>query len=82
MPSATDAFLCSLTGAILTSLSEPHQDYREHVQKLFGTRYQARYAKDCQVRDAYALGTVEDGDGVPYAGIINPDNPIRSLRRH
>src|SRR5712691_1302997 len=43
------------------------------TEGLFHTRH---LAKDAVLRDAYALARTDDRDGgVPYAGLINPENP-------
>jgi hypothetical protein len=42
------------------------------LDQLFGLRYTQRSRPKDAYRDAYAL---VQGDGVPYAGIIAPDNP-------
>lgn len=65
--------LTELASAIAQGLPSPSGGLRPHIDALFGDRYQKRYHSPTAVRDAYALA---DGDeGVPYAGIINPDNP-------
>lgn len=49
---------------------------RESLSALFGERYHKRHLSRTAVRDALKLGAAEDGDqGVPFAGVINPDNP-------
>lgn len=47
---------------------------RELLQALFGTRYHKRHLQPTILRDAYALAD-EDGDSVPWAGLIHPENP-------
>jgi 5-methylcytosine-specific restriction protein B len=65
--------LTDLANAIAQGLPGPSGGLRPTIDALFGDRYQKRYHSPSAVRDAYALA---DGDeGVPYAGIINPDNP-------
>jgi 5-methylcytosine-specific restriction protein B len=44
------------------------------IDRLFELRYHARHQRDAAVRDAYGLAKKKD-DGVPFAGIIAPDNP-------
>jgi len=49
---------------------------REALSALFGDRYHKRHLSRTAVRDALKLGTGEEGEqGVPFAGMINPDNP-------
>jgi 5-methylcytosine-specific restriction enzyme B len=48
---------------------------RKSVEALFGERYPKPTLKDLQVRDAYALAREDTEGGVPWAGLINPDNP-------
>lgn len=65
--------LTELTKVIAAGLPGPTGGLRPHIDALFGERFQKRYHAPTAVRDAYALA---DGDeGVPYAGIINADNP-------
>ncbi len=46
------------------------------LKDLFGARYYQSHLKDAQIRSAaYRLGSLEDDRGVPYAGLIAPDNP-------
>jgi 5-methylcytosine-specific restriction protein B len=47
---------------------------RPAIERLFGERYQKRHLESTSIRDAYALADATEG-GVPYAGLINPDNP-------
>src|SRR4051794_21867200 len=48
---------------------------RKAVEAIFGERYPKAAFKDVQVRDAYALAREDAEGGVPWAGLINPDNP-------
>ncbi len=48
---------------------------RNVLQPLFGERYPKACAKDAQIRVAYALAQDDSDGGVPWAGLINPDNP-------
>src|SRR5262245_6730104 len=48
---------------------------RKSVDALFGERYPRTAAKEVQVRDAYALARDDLEGGVPWAGLIHPDNP-------
>jgi 5-methylcytosine-specific restriction enzyme B len=46
------------------------------LKEIFGSRYYQTHLKDAQIRSAaYRLGAMEDDRGVPYAGLIAPDNP-------
>lgn len=53
----------------------PEGSIRATVGALFGERYPKQASKDIQVRDAYALGREDSEGGVPWAGLIHPDNP-------
>jgi len=49
---------------------------RPLLEALFGERYHKRHYAKTLVRDALKLGSIEgDDDSVPFAGLINPDNP-------
>jgi len=48
---------------------------REALKGLFGERIAKAAEKDVQIRDAYTLGRDGDEGGIPWAGLINPDNP-------
>lgn len=48
---------------------------RPLLESLFGERYQKRYFAPTILRDAYALAAGDTDEGVPYAGLIHPDNP-------
>jgi hypothetical protein len=48
---------------------------RPLLEGLFGERFQKRHFEPSLIRDAYALGSGDDKDGVPFAGMIHPDNP-------
>ena len=69
--------LGDLSAAIAQGLPDTVGKMRSTIEKLFGERYQKRHLVPTTIRDAYTLAT-EPGDGgagVPYAGLINPDNP-------
>ena len=71
-----DDVLSTLTALIGGGLKEGEQKARESLESLFGGRYHKRHHSKSAVRDALKLGGPEDSDqGVPFAGIINPDNP-------
>lgn len=65
--------LTELARAIAQGLTAPTGGLRTSIDALFGERFQKRYHAPTAVRDAYALADGEEG--VPYAGIVNPDNP-------
>jgi len=66
--------LGDLSAAIAQGLAVPGS-MRSVIEKLFGERYQKRYLERTTIRDAYALATETGDGGVPYAGLINSDNP-------
>jgi 5-methylcytosine-specific restriction protein B len=66
--------LTDLAAAIAKGLPAPAGGMRPLIDVLFGDRYPKRYLELTSIRDAYALADAGDG-GVPYAGLINPDNP-------
>ena len=66
--------LTELARVIAQGLPGPEGGLRPRIEVLFGDRYQRRHFAPTAVRDAYALAT-EGDEGVPYAGLINPDNP-------
>jgi len=72
--SQTDA-LAVLAEVIARGLPGPDGGARSTLETLFGSRYQRRHFSPTTVRDAYALASDDGQDGVPYAGLINPDNP-------
>lgn len=45
------------------------------IEAVFGERYRASESKDRQIRNAYGLGREGSDGNVPYAGLINPENP-------
>jgi hypothetical protein len=65
--------LTELAKVIAQGLPGPNGGLRPYISALFGDRYQKRYLAPTALRDAYGLSDSEEG--VPYAGIINPDNP-------
>lgn len=48
---------------------------RAALAALFGSRFMKAREKDAQIRDAFGLAKSDGDDSVPYAGLINPDNP-------
>lgn len=70
--------LFSLTEIIRMGLDGNVESVRPNLQALFGSggRYQKRYFDDGMIRDALSLaGQEDDARGVPFAALINPDNP-------
>jgi 5-methylcytosine-specific restriction protein B len=55
--------------------SIPEKGVRPLLEGLFGERVQKRHFEPSLIRDAYALASAEEQDGVPFAGLIHPDNP-------
>jgi 5-methylcytosine-specific restriction protein B len=64
-----------LASAIARGLPAPSNGARPLLETLFGTRYHKRDFDKAIIRDAFSLAGSEAGDGVPYAGLIHPDNP-------
>jgi len=48
---------------------------RSALAALFGSRFMKSREKDTQIRDAFGLARSDGDDSVPWAGLINPDNP-------
>src|SRR6188508_2693462 len=71
MPDALGA----LTALIQQGRAAPEDRLRPAIEALFGERYHKAAAKELQVRNAYALARDGEEGGVPYAGLIHPDNP-------
>jgi len=67
--------LQELASLIAAGLPAPEGGIRPKIEALFGARYQKRYYERSAVRDAYALATSTDDGGIPFAGLINADNP-------
>jgi 5-methylcytosine-specific restriction protein B len=65
----------TLTDLILRARGAPEGTLKPAIQALLGERYHKNVLKDVQVRDAYALARDDLDAGVPWAGLINPDNP-------
>ena len=55
--------------------SAPEKGVRPLLEALFGERFQKRHFEPSLIRGAYALASAEEQDGVPFAGLIHPDNP-------
>lgn len=67
--------LQELATAIAVGLSGLEGDMKPRIEALFGDRYPKRHFAPTALRNAYGLATSSDEGGVPYAGLINPDNP-------
>src|SRR5687768_16255927 len=65
--------LAALAKLIAAGVPAPEGGVKPLIEALFGERYQRRNFAPTMMRDAYAVAS--EGDGVPYAGIIHPDNP-------
>lgn len=69
------AALRDLSQIIRSGRAAPDGAIRKSVDAVFGERYPKAVSKDLQIRDAYALAREDAEGGVPWAGLINPDNP-------
>ncbi|HEV8358652.1 MAG TPA: AAA family ATPase [Gemmatimonadales bacterium] len=67
--------LTQLTVLIQQGRSAKEDEIKPLVEALFGQRYHKAAWKDLQVRNAYGLAREDVDGGVPYAGLIHPDNP-------
>src|SRR5579871_6440169 len=72
---ASEQSLSQLVDLIRGNIPEPAAAIRPLLEGLFGERYQKRHFAPTIVRDAYSLAAGDAEDGVPYAGLIHPDNP-------
>lgn len=72
-----DDALAGLVEAVLNGLPGPSEVARSRLEALFGGRYAKRHYSQTMLRGA--LGLAESGkgsdEGVPYAGLIHPENP-------
>lgn len=76
MPGSEDEnVLEALASMIRGGLPPPDGGARPLLKGLFGGRYHQRYFEPTIVRDAFSLANNDTSDGVPYAGLIHPDNP-------
>lgn len=66
--------LQELSAAIARGLDGLEGEMKPRIEALFGERYPKRHFATTALRSAYGLATSDEG-GVPYAGLINPDNP-------
>ncbi len=64
-----------LTTLIVQGRQAAEGEIRKAVDLLFGERFPRASLKDVQIRDAYGLAKEDSDAGVPWAGLINPDNP-------
>lgn len=67
--------LGELTALIQMGRSADEARIKPAVEALFGQRYHKAAWKDLQVRNAYGLARDDVEGGVPYAGLIHPENP-------
>jgi 5-methylcytosine-specific restriction protein B len=67
--------LLELTTLIQQGRSADDSRIKPTIEALFGERYHKTAWKDVQVRNAYALARSEAEGGVPWAGLIHPENP-------
>jgi len=76
MPPRKQSALQDLARIIARGLSPGDAVPRDLLAGLFGQRYGKRDLKEGMIRDTYG-GRSSDGDaqGVPFAGLINPDSP-------
>lgn len=65
----------NLAALIQQGRSATESGVRQAVDALLTERFPRQIAKETQVRDAYALARDDTEAGVPWAGLINPDNP-------
>jgi 5-methylcytosine-specific restriction protein B len=72
---AADLILSQLVEVIRGEIPPAGANVRPLLDGLFGERYQRRHFAPSILRDAYALATGDGDEGVPYAGLIHPDNP-------
>ncbi len=67
--------LDELTSIIGSGRQVPDGAARAALSALFGDRFPKAKERDAQVRDAFGLAKSDGDDAVPYAGLIDPDNP-------
>lgn len=67
--------LQELANAIASGLNGAESEVKPRIEALFGDRYPKRHLATTALRNAYGLAAAGDDGGVPYAGLINPDNP-------
>lgn len=69
--------LTALATVISRGLPGPEDGARPLLEALFGGRYHKRHHVPTLIRDALLLAGAASGgdDGVPFAGLIHPDNP-------
>jgi 5-methylcytosine-specific restriction protein B len=71
----SDDIFADLATAACRGLPGPDGGVRQVLEKLFGSRYHRRHFAPTAIRDAYGLATSAGDEGVPFAGLIHPDNP-------
>ncbi|MFO0757876.1 MAG: AAA family ATPase [Byssovorax sp.] len=70
-----DPVLFELAAAACRGLPGPEGGMRRLIEKLFGSRYHSRHLAPSAIRDAYGRHGGDAEEGVPFAGLIHPDNP-------
>ena len=67
--------LANLTARIQQGRSADETQLKPAIEALIAERYHKAVLKNLQIRNAYGLARDETEGGVPYAGLIHPDNP-------
>ncbi len=76
MPRVQDDVLSTLAETVSRGLKGADAGLRPLLEQTVKGRYSRLTDKSFQARDAYALAQGDDDDkGVPWAGLISPDNP-------
>ena len=70
----SDALL-DLTALVQQGRSADETQIKASIESLIIERYHKAVLKNLQIRNAYGLARDESEGGVPYAGLIHPDNP-------
>src|SRR5215472_377991 len=65
----------ALALVIRSGLPAPENGAKPLLEGLFGGRYHKQHLVPTILRDPYALASGDGGDGIPWAGLIHPDNP-------
>ena len=66
---------------ICKGLSAPNGEAKRLLASLFGTggRYYEKHCEPSVIRAAYGLAGVDGDEGIPFAGLINAENPPSGL---
>ena len=75
LPVMAGDIIQKLAEVLATGLPGPPAGVRPLLVELFGGRYHRRHFVESAIRDAYKLASDGDDEGVPFAGLIHPDNP-------